>query len=536
MTMWLRIPWKVMSKTKKLAVSTLLSFALAWFATSLYGQNGIKIKRVLVISFDGMHSIDFGLWIKNNPGSNIAQLASQGTNFTNASSTKPSDSIPSTVGAFTGASAALGGMYYDDAYNRAWFPPSDLTCASPAGTPIDLKQGIDFDGNALDAGGGINPANLPRQFVNGVCTPVFPHNMMRVNTVFEVVKAHGGNRTAYSEKRPSYDFLNGPSGTGVDDLYTPEINFNNTLADLSKTEAFDELRVQSVLNEIDGRSHDGTTSPGVPTLFGMNFQSINAAKKDSIGSGYDASLTVTLGTPNAALINALQYVDGAIGRMVAELNKQGLASSTAIILYAKHGEAPLDPTHRIIDINSAIQSALTAGLTSPLVAGIPASKVAKITEKTAALIWLKDQSLTQAAADILSAPVNEAKLNISYLLYGETLKLLFPDPLVDPAPPDLIVVPNPGTNFEPTLITTLPAVQAEHGGFNEFEVHVPLLVMGTGVPAGKVKAAVTTTQIAPTILALLGMSPGLLQAVQQEGVAVLPGIPFSGNAGGNSGH
>ena len=100
-----------MSKTKKLAVSTLVSFALAWFATSLYGQNGVKIKRVLVISFDGMHSIDFGLWIKNNPGSNIAQLASQGTNFTNASSTKPSDSIPSTVGAFTGASAALGGMY-----------------------------------------------------------------------------------------------------------------------------------------------------------------------------------------------------------------------------------------------------------------------------------------------------------------------------------------------------------------------------------------------------------------------------------------
>jgi arylsulfatase A-like enzyme len=65
---------------------------------------------------------------------------------------------------------------------------------------------------------------------------------------------------------------------------------------------------------------------------------------------------------------------------------------------------------------------------------------------------------------------------------------------------------------------------------------VPLLVMGTGVPAGKVKAAVTTTQIAPTILALLGMSPSLLQAVQLEGVAVLPGIPFSGNAGGNSGH
>jgi hypothetical protein len=120
------------------------------------------------------------------------------------------------------------------------------------------------------------------------------------------------------------------------------------------------------------------------------------------------------------------------------------------------------------------------------------------------------------------------------LLYGESLKLLFPDPLLDPAPPDLILVPNPGTNFEPTLSTALPAVQAEHGGLNEFETHVPLLVVGQGVPTQTVKAAVTTTQIAPTILALLGMSPTELQAVRIEGVAVLPGIPFSGNAGGTS--
>jgi len=31
-------------------------------------------------------------------------------------------------------------------------------------------------------------------------------------------------RTAWSDKHPSYDLVNGPSGNGVDDLYTPEIN------------------------------------------------------------------------------------------------------------------------------------------------------------------------------------------------------------------------------------------------------------------------------------------------------------------------
>jgi hypothetical protein len=39
---------------------------------------------------------------------------------------------------------------------------------------------------------------------------------------------------------------------------------------------------------------------------------------------------------------------------------------------------------------------------------------------------------------------------------------------------------------------------------------------------------VTTTQIAPTILSLLGLDTSKLQAVQIEGVKVLPGIPVQG--------
>ena len=50
-----------------------------------------------------------------------------------------------------------------------------------------------------------------------------PHEYVRVNTIFEVVKAHGG-RTAWTDKHPSYEWTNGPSGKGVDDFYGPEIN------------------------------------------------------------------------------------------------------------------------------------------------------------------------------------------------------------------------------------------------------------------------------------------------------------------------
>jgi len=35
---------------------------------------------------------------------------------------------------------------------------------------------------------------------------------------------------------------------------------------------------------------------------------------------------------------------------------------------------------------------------------------------------------------------------------------------------------------------------------------------------------VETTQVAPTILKLLGLNPGSLQAVQREGTQVLPGL------------
>src|SRR5207249_7793239 len=176
-------------------------------------------------------------------------------------------------------------------------------------------------------------------------------------------------RTAYSEKRPSYAFLHGPSGAGVDDLYTPEIacfpftppaTCTNALLSIQNTKDFDELRVKSVLNEIDGKDHTGAQVAETPALFGMNFQSVNAAKKDSLlpmVGGYADDYS----TPNADLAGALAYVDGAIGRMVSELAAQGLTDTTAIIITAKHGETSLDPSKRFVESTSAIQKQLNLG-------------------------------------------------------------------------------------------------------------------------------------------------------------------------------
>jgi hypothetical protein len=134
-------------------------------------------------------------------------------------------------------------------------------------------------------------------------------------------------------------------------------------------------------------------------------------------------------------------------------------------------------------------------------------------------------------ASILTQKANEQSLHLQQVLTGESLKLLFADPLVDPAPPDIILIPYNGTNYEPSLNTALPAVQAEHGGFNENESHVPLLVVHSSLTRGTNRAPVTLSQIAPTILSLLGLDPNSLKAVQLEGTKVLPLVPTKQNNG-----
>lgn len=73
-----------------------------------------------------------------------------------------------------------------------------------------------------------------------------------------------GLHTAWSDKHPAYDLINGPSGTGVEDLYTPEINANGTTDSVAATEAYDDLKVKAVvLNEIDGKDQGVIyTKPG----------------------------------------------------------------------------------------------------------------------------------------------------------------------------------------------------------------------------------------------------------------------------------
>ena len=94
-------------------------------------------------------------------------------------------------------------------------------------------------------------------------------------------------------------------------------------------------------------------------------------------------------------------------------------------------------------------------------------------------------------------------------------------------------IPNPNKAFQ-TQTTNIyyaggKSKIAEHGGDDRQDRNVPILVVAPrllpGLRGGRVIGTpVETTQIAPTILALLGLNPDQLQAVQIEHTRVLPGL------------
>ncbi|HWY25610.1 MAG TPA: alkaline phosphatase family protein, partial [Nevskia sp.] len=189
--------------------------------------SSLSAKHVLLISVDGLHQADLTACLAANTCPTLAALAASGVTYSAARTTTPSDSFPGLLSMVTGGTPKSTGVYYDDSYDRTLFAPGSGCATGPTtgpGIEMVYDESVDYDFNFLFSGG-MNPDNLPmaKNLTTGVCTRVYPHNFIKVNTLFEVVHDSGGY-TAWSDKHPTYDLVNGPSGKGVDDLYAPEIN------------------------------------------------------------------------------------------------------------------------------------------------------------------------------------------------------------------------------------------------------------------------------------------------------------------------
>ncbi len=484
--------------TKSLTGALLVSAAIFSQPATADGVKG-AIKHVLLISVDGLHDSDLSAFAAANPASAMATLAAMGVHYDHATSAMPSDSFPGLLALVTGGSPKSTGVYYDDSYDRALSAPG--SDCSVKGTEIVYDESIDMVPEQVDAGG-INAALLPRDPANG-CAPVYPHSFLRVNTVFEVIKA-AGLTTAWADKHPAYDLVNGPSGTGVDDLYTPEINVGKTTDTVAATEAYDDIKVAAVLNQIGGMTHDG--KPGVvPAIFGMNFQAVSVGEKTK---GY----TDAIGRPSPELADALKHTDDSLGKFLTAIKAAGIEKETLIILSAKHGQSPIDPAqHKIVDKKAigAVLDSVAPGL------------AAQITADDVVLIWLTDQSKTAAA--IAALETAKADLSIDKVMGPTEIGPMYGDAMHDSRVPDLIILPVKGVIYTKPTATKI----AEHGGFTDDDTHVPVIVANPTLVPATVSDAVVTASVAPTILAALGFDPSALQAVKAEGTPVLPGLGLS---------
>jgi type I phosphodiesterase/nucleotide pyrophosphatase len=550
-----RFPWRA---TGLAGAAVLVSAAaLAPGAASAHDRDASK--HVLLISVDGLHQADLTWYVAQHPHSVLAGLVKGGIDYTSAQTTNPSDSFPGMIAQLTGATAGESGVYYDDTYNHALLPPGTTDCKNtPLGTEVAWTEQADINLNDLDAGQGLsglpgsilqmtgnpvtamNPANFPVD--PKTCKPVYPSQYLKVNTVFDVAK-QAGLRTAWSDKHPAYSILDGQSGDSIDDLFTPEINSSAAIAgfagddwtqDNAATRLYDGYKVQAVLNEIDGYDHSGTTKAGVPAIFGLNFQTISTAQKlpksDGLTGGYLADGV----TPGPLLSNALDWLDQQLGRFVTEIKKQHLDKSTTIILSAKHGQSPTKPSDLTRIDDGPIVAAVNAAW-AKLHPSAKAPLVALATDDDAMLWWLSDRS--QAAAnfaknfllhytgvgnDINGNPKAFTQAGLTTVYAGEAAADYFGVPHSDPRVPDLVGVAQIGTVY-----TGGKGKIAEHGGANPADRDVPIVVSGAGVDADGSHydaAPVLTTQIAPTILTLLGLDPFKLQAVAEYGARDLPRI------------
>jgi hypothetical protein len=571
--------WKAGILTAALILST-MSTAYAGPKNGQWDGDGHRrIRHVLLISIDGMHAVDFANCVASGTCPHLAELGETGVTYTRTSTSRPSDSFPGLMALVTGGTPRTVGAFYDVAYDRVLAPPATTTGNGLAagtciqgvinGTQTEYEEGDEIDQTKVNGGGpyvspidggilSIDPNKLVRDPFNG-CKPVYPWNFVRTNTIYGVIHKAGGY-TAWSDKHAVYAVVSGPTGTtfpsNIDDYYSPEVNSNQVplpgittagtnfdcsqiaasgndwTTDFQAIQCYDQLKVNGILNQIHGKKHLGVGDAPVPAIFGMNFQAVSVGQK-LIENGIKGGYTDAAGDPTPSMASEIKFVDAGIGQMVEELQDRHLLSSTAIIITAKHGQSPID-TNRFFPIpgNSGLNGTPPSGIIGNLLP-LSATTGLGLAEDDISQLWLTNSKDTLTAVDMLET--NATKAGIGQILYGTSLNTIFNPPGVpnnpgpccflreggDPRTPDIIVLPNVGVVY-----TGSTKKQSEHGGFAWDDTNVMLLVSNPGYKAQTLHSFVETTQVAPTILKLLGLDPDELDAVRKEGTPVLPGIDF----------
>src|SRR5260370_33228233 len=158
--------------------------------------------------------------------------------------------------------------------------------------------------------------------------------------------------------------------------------------------------------------------------------------------------------------------------MIQGLKARHIYDSTLFIVTAKHGQSPINPTKikkpgHFADLVAALPDAATnvGAIAIASANNCSTGACGFVQDDDIALIWLQDQTQTQAAADYLNANANA--LFIDEVMAGNEIKLQFHSPRTDKATPDILVQPNYCTAY-----THSSSKQPKQGGFSSADTTV----------------------------------------------------------------
>jgi predicted AlkP superfamily pyrophosphatase or phosphodiesterase len=219
-----------------------------------------------------------------------------------------------------------------------------------------------------------------------------------------------------------------------------------------------------------------------------------------------------------------------VSAIESALHARHLEHKTTIILSAKHGQSPQTPSALTRIKDGTIFDALNAKWAADYPSRIQPLAAFAINDD-GWLMWLSDRSQFAAhyarsvlwgysgvGNDINGNPKAFVHAGLDTIYAGAAAAAFMNVPPGDSRVPDVIGIAHYGTVY-----TGGKGKIAEHGGNNPQDRDVPLVVSGGRVDGGSVNTSpVETTQIAPTILALLDLNPWALRSVQIEHTKVLP--------------
>jgi len=210
----------------------------------------------------------------------------------------------------------------------------------------------------------------------------------------------------------------------------------------------------------------------------------------------------TWGPEAPQYIQTIEFIDGLVGDLKAELGKLGILERTAFVFSADHGFSDVDPTRLIAPAGDAARQG-TADDRRHVLDPLAARGIEHYVTNTGGAsmgVYIRDKARVAEAVGLLRpqpwvesiyCEVEAARCDLSLSRLHSFFPGRSPDLMVDLDDDAALNFPQPG----------------QHGTHRPNDMHIPLVFSGAGVARGAVGGKACLVDVAPTVLRLLGL-PG----------------------------